>query len=75
MTREIVLDTETTGFDPNKGDRIVEIACIELMDYVPTGAHFHCYINPERDMPPEAERVHGLSSAFLADTSNDVSWV
>jgi len=67
MTREIVLDTETTGFDPNKGDRIVEIACIELMDYVPTGAHFHCYINPERDMPPEAERVHGLSSAFLAD--------
>ena len=67
MTREIALDTETTGFDPKKGDRIVEIACIELMDYVPTGAHFHCYINPERDMPPEAERVHGLSAAFLAD--------
>ena len=67
MTREIVLDTETTGFDPKRGDRIVEIACLELIDYVPTGAHFHCYINPERDMPPEAERVHGLSSAFLAD--------
>ena len=67
MTREIVLDTETTGFDPKTGDRIVEIACIELIDYVPTGAYFHCYINPERDMPPEAERVHGLSGAFLAD--------
>ncbi len=67
MTREIVLDTETTGLDPKKGDRIVEIACIELYDYLPTGRHFHCYINPERDMPAEAEKVHGLSEAFLAD--------
>ena len=67
MTREIVLDTETTGFDPRNGDRIVEIACIELKDYVPTGEHFHCYINPERDMPPDAEKIHGLSETFLAD--------
>ena len=67
MTREIVLDTETTGFDPRKGDRIVEIACIELKDYLPTGEHFHCYINPERDMPPDAEKIHGLSETFLAD--------
>ena len=67
MTREIVLDTETTGLDPRKGDRVVEIACIELRDYVPTGEHFHCYINPQRDMPPEAQRVHGLTEVFLAD--------
>lgn len=67
MTREIVLDTETTGFDPRKGDRIVEIACIELKDYLPTGEYFHCYINPERDMPQDAEKIHGLSETFLAD--------
>jgi DNA polymerase-3 subunit epsilon len=65
MAREIVLDTETTGFDPKQGHRLVEIACVELEDFLPTGNHFHCYIDPERDMPPEAEKVHGLSAAFL----------
>lgn len=65
--REIVLDTETTGFDPASGDRIVEIGCVELIDHFPTGESYHVYINPERDMPAEAERVHGLSAAFLSD--------
>ena len=65
MAREIVLDTETTGFDPFTGDRLVEIACIELEDFVPTGRHFHSYCDPCRDMPSEAQRVHGLSTAFL----------
>lgn len=65
--REIVLDTETTGLDPYSGHRIVEIGCVELMNHVRTGNVFHTYLNPERDMPPEAERVHGLSSSFLAD--------
>ena len=65
MAREIVLDTETTGFDPKQGHRLVEIACVELEDFLPTGRHFHCYIDPERDMPPEAEKVHGLSASFL----------
>jgi DNA polymerase-3 subunit epsilon len=65
--REIVLDTETTGFDALTGDRIVEIGCVELLNRIPTGAVFHVYINPERDMPPQAEAVHGLSEAFLAD--------
>jgi DNA polymerase-3 subunit epsilon len=65
--REIVLDTETTGLDPVSGDRIVEIGCVELIDHFPTGAEFHAYLNPERDMPAEAEKVHGLSAAFLAD--------
>lgn len=65
--REIVLDTETTGMDFAGADRIVEIGCVELIDWLPTGRTFHCYLNPERDMPPEAERVHGLSAAFLAD--------
>jgi len=65
MAREIVLDTETTGFEPTQGHRLVEIACVELHDFLPTGRHFHCYIDPERDMPPEAEKVHGLSAAFL----------
>ena len=67
MTREIVLDTETTGLDPRDGHRVIEIACVELRDYLPTGRHFHCYINPERDIDPDAERVHGLSRAFLSD--------
>ena len=67
MPREIVLDTETTGLDPRRGDRLVEIACIELQDLMPTGRTFHRYINPERDMPMEAEKVHGLSARFLAD--------
>jgi DNA polymerase-3 subunit epsilon len=65
--REIVFDTETTGFDPASGDRIVEIGCVELLNRIPTGATFHAYLNPERDMPPQAEAVHGLSAEFLAD--------
>ncbi|MBI1197332.1 MAG: DNA polymerase III subunit epsilon [Phenylobacterium sp.] len=65
MAREIVLDTETTGFDPRTGDRLVELACLEIEDFVPTGRSFHVYIDPCRDMPAEAEKVHGLSSAFL----------
>ncbi len=65
--REIVFDTETTGLDPATGDRIVEIGCIELVNRVTTGATFHAYFNPERDMPFGAEAVHGLSAAFLAD--------
>ncbi len=65
--REIIFDTETTGLDPKSGDRLVEIGCIEMVNRVPTGNTFHCYFNPERDMPAEAERVHGLSIAFLSD--------
>jgi DNA polymerase-3 subunit epsilon len=65
MTREIVLDTETTGLDPDAGHRLVEVGCVELVNYLPTGRTFHSYINPERDMPEEAFRVHGLSSEFL----------
>ena len=64
--REIVLDTETTGLDPNGGHRIVEIGCLELANHVPTGRSFHTYINPERSMPTDAFEVHGLSEAFLA---------
>lgn len=67
MVREIILDTETTGLDPATGDRIVEIGAVELFNHLPTGRTFHVYINPERDMPKEAEAVHGLSSAFLKD--------
>lgn len=65
--REIVFDTETTGTDPERGDRIVEIGCVELIDLVPTGATFHRYINPERDVPAEVVRVHGLTGEFLSD--------
>ena len=65
--REIVFDTETTGLDPRSGDRMVEIGCIELVNRVPTGRTFHAYFNPDRPMPLEAEMVHGLSDAFLAD--------
>ncbi|WP_305097590.1 DNA polymerase III subunit epsilon [Croceibacterium aestuarii] len=65
--REIVFDTETTGLDPRTGDRLVEIGCIELVNRVPTGRTFHAYFNPDRPMPIEAEQVHGLSDAFLAD--------
>lgn len=65
--REIVLDTETTGFDPLTGHRIVEIGCVELMGHLPTGRVYHQYINPERDMPEEAFKVHGLSEQFLSD--------
>lgn len=64
--REIVLDTETTGLDPTSGDRLVEIGCVELINQLPTGQVFHKYVNPERDMPEEAFRVHGLSAEFLA---------
>ncbi len=65
MAREIVLDTETTGLDPRFGHRLVEIGCVELEDFVPTGRHFHRYVDPERDMDADAERVHGLSTHFL----------
>ncbi|GLK68784.1 DNA polymerase III subunit epsilon [Hansschlegelia plantiphila] len=65
--REIVLDTETTGLDPLTGDRVVEIGCVELLNRIATGASYHVYLNPERDMPEGAFRVHGLSSEFLAD--------
>ena len=65
--REIVLDTETTGLDPQGGDRIVEIGCVELVNHVASGNTYQCYINPERDMPEGAFRVHGLSTKFLAD--------
>ena len=67
MMREIVFDTETTGLDPQTGDRMVEIGCVEMMNLVPTGEVFHAYYNPERDMPAGAEAVHGLSAAFLSD--------
>jgi DNA polymerase-3 subunit epsilon len=65
--REVVLDTETTGLDPADGHRIVEIGCVELFDHVSTGQKFHCYLNPERLVPIESQRVHGLSDEFLAD--------
>ena len=65
--REIILDTETTGLDPASGDRVVEIGAVEVLNAIPTGNVFHVYINPERDMPEEAFRVHGLSATFLAD--------
>ncbi len=65
--REIVFDTETTGFKFSEGDRMVEIGCVELVNRVETGATFHAYFNPGRSMPKEAEAVHGLSDAFLAD--------
>jgi len=65
--REIVLDTETTGLDPEEGHRIVEIGAVELLNHVPTGRSFHEYLNPRRDMPAEAFALHGLSAEFLAD--------
>lgn len=65
--REIIFDTETTGFDPLSGDRLVEIGCIELVNRVPTGRTFHAYYNPQRSMPAAAEAVHGLSDIFLRD--------
>ena len=65
--REIVFDTETTGLSPAGGDRMVEIGCIEMFGRVETGRHFHCYFNPERSMPSEAEAVHGLGDTFLSD--------
>ncbi|SMX47117.1 DNA polymerase III subunit epsilon [Actibacterium lipolyticum] len=65
--REIVLDTETTGFEPEQGDRIVEIGAVELWNHLPTGNTYHQYINPERSMPKEAFEVHGLGDDFLRD--------
>jgi DNA polymerase III subunit epsilon len=65
--REIIFDTETTGLDPRNGDRLVEIGCIEMVNRVSTGATFHTYLNPDRDMPAAAEAVHGLSITFLSD--------
>ncbi len=65
--REIILDTETTGLDPLRGDRLVEIGCVEILNRMPTGQTFHRHLNPERDMPAEAFAVHGLSNEFLAD--------
>jgi DNA polymerase-3 subunit epsilon len=65
--REIVFDTETTGFEPGDGHRIVEIGCVELLDHFPTGRTLQFYLNPERLVPVESQRVHGLSDEFLAD--------
>lgn len=65
--REIILDTETTGFDPKRGDRLIEIGCIEMFNRIPTGREYHAFINPEREVPAEAEAVHGLSTDFLKD--------
>ena len=65
--REIVWDTETTGFDPESGDRLVEIGAVELFNHMPTGNVYHQYINPERSMPQDAFAVHGLGDEFLAD--------
>src|SRR5580704_16374608 len=65
--REIVFDTETTGLDPLQDDRLVEIGCIELINRFPSGKTFHCYFNPERDMPEQAFKVHGLTIEFLKD--------
>ena len=65
--REIVLDTETTGLDPDTGDRIVELGAVELLNHMPTGRVFHRYVNPQRDVPEEAVAVHGLTAQFLAD--------
>ncbi len=67
MLRELVLDTETTGLDPKDNHRIIELACVELINYIPTGASWHWYFNPERDVPKAATDVHGLTGAFLAD--------
>jgi DNA polymerase-3 subunit epsilon len=69
MTREIVLDTETTGLSPHDGHKLVEIGCIELVNHIPTGNVFHRYINPNRSVPIEAYNVHGLSTEFLKDFS------
>ncbi len=65
--REIVLDTETTGFEPSDGHRVIEIGCVELFDHFPTGKTLQFYLNPERDVPIESQRVHGISAEFLKD--------
>jgi len=65
--REIVLDTETTGFDPAEGHRLVELGCVELENHLPTGRTFHAHLNPQRDVPADAARIHGLTTEFLKD--------
>ena len=65
--REIVFDTETTGLNYSGDDRVVEIGCCELINHTPTGKMFHCYINPEREIPENVVRVHGLTTEFLSD--------
>jgi DNA polymerase-3 subunit epsilon len=65
--REIVFDTETTGFEPSEGHRLVEIGALELINHMPTGVTFHKFINPEREIPEEATRVHGITNAKVAD--------
>ena len=65
--RQIFFDTETTGLNPESGDRVVDIGCVEMVNRQLTGRHLHFYLNPERDMPEEAFRVHGLSAEFLSD--------
>ena len=68
MLREIILDTETTGLDAKSGDRLVELGCVEIVNRIPTGREFHHFVNPQdRDVHPDAERIHGLSNAFLKD--------
>lgn len=67
MRREIVFDTETTGFSPLEGDRITEIGCVELIDFIPTGRTFHSYVNPQRDVPPRVTEITGLTTEFLRD--------
>ena len=64
--REIVLDTETTGLDPNSGDRVIEIGCLELDNHIATGRTFHEYVHPERDIPADAARIHGITLEMLA---------
>jgi DNA polymerase-3 subunit epsilon len=65
--REVILDTETTGLDPASGHRVVEIACLELINHLPSGRRYQTYLNPDRDMPDDAFRIHGLTARFLAD--------
>jgi DNA polymerase III subunit epsilon len=65
MSRSVLFDTETTGFDPRSGDRVVEVACLELVRDLPTGRHFHALMDPERDVPEDAARVHGITTAHL----------
>src|SRR5262245_43419672 len=67
MAREIVLDTETTGIDPKSGHRLIEIACVEIVDLLPTGKSLHRLVNPEREIEADAERVHGISNAMVAN--------
>ena len=66
-TRQIVLDTETTGLEWRNGDRVIEIGCVELLNRNLTGRHYHVFVNPEREVDPGAMAVHGISNEFLAD--------